>query len=174
MPGLRPSVPMRTLLADWMANAENHAARNRAFLHGLDRRKDKAIDRAARRLHRAAFQAIDCTRCANCCRTILPTFTQAEIHEIATYLGVPWEALLAAHLTRSSSDDRLRTRGVPCPFLGRDDRCSIYEVRPASCSDFPHTNRSRFAAAAECHAENARDCPAVFYVIEQMRERGVR
>ncbi len=29
----------------------------------------------------------------------------------------------------------------PCPFLGEDDHCTIYEVRPQSCREYPHTDK---------------------------------
>ena len=57
-------------------------------------------------------------------------------------------------------------------FWVRIGIATIYEFRPASCIDFPHTNRARFAASADFHSENAIYCPAVFYVIEQMEGAG--
>ena len=164
---------MQLLLDDWCQNAEEHASINRKFLRSLDGRAGKAIDRTARRLHKEAFGTIDCTRCANCCKTMVPCFTEDEAAGVAAHLRMDVEAFVAAYLVRSGHDERLRPGRSPCPFLGAD-RCAIYEVRPASCIDFPHTNRARFASSAEYHGENAVYCPAVFYVIEQMRGRGVK
>jgi Fe-S-cluster containining protein len=35
-------------------------------------------------------------------------------------------------------------RQQPCPFLGVDNYCSIYEVRPKACREYPHTDRDKF------------------------------
>ncbi len=120
---------MQAVLDDWMANAEEHASMNRAFLRSLDRRAEKAIDRTARRLHREAFAAIDCTRCANCCKTMVPSFTEDEVREIAEHLHVDHEAFVAAYLVRSSHDNRLRP-GQPLSVSGR--RRSLLDLRDAT------------------------------------------
>ena len=35
-------------------------------------------------------------------------------------------------------------KSVPCTFLDADNYCSIYEVRPKACREFPHTDRKKF------------------------------
>ncbi len=57
----------------------------------------------------------------------------------------------------------------PCPFLGTDDRCRIYSVRPTDCREYPHTNKKWFTSRTMAHASNALICPAVFWIVEQMR-----
>ena len=34
-------------------------------------------------------------------------------------------------------------KSMPCPFLGGDNLCSIYDVRPKACREFPHTDRKK-------------------------------
>ncbi len=34
-------------------------------------------------------------------------------------------------------------KAMPCPFLGDDNLCSIYDVRPKACREFPHTDRKK-------------------------------
>lgn len=165
---------MQSLLQHWERNARGHEDFNWAFLCSLSNRLEKAVDRTARRLHREAFAIIDCTRCAHCCKTMIPIFFEDEAREVARHLGMKHEEFLASYLVASGDGERLKLRGTPCPFLRADNRCTIYEVRPTSCRAFPHTNRAGFAAWAQFHLENAIYCPAVFYVIEQMRARGVR
>ncbi len=168
------TMKMQSVLRDWKGQAAGHESVNLAFLGSLSRKTEKVVDRTARRLHREAFAIIDCTRCANCCKTMTPTYTQEEAETVADYLGMEDGDFVASYLERSKDRDRLKPRVRPCPFLGTDGRCTIYEVRPASCRDFPHTNRSGFALWGPFHSENAIHCPAVFYIIEQMRARGVR
>jgi Fe-S-cluster containining protein len=165
---------MQRAMDDWRQNAEDHRSANLAFLDTLDLRNDKAIDRTARRLHREAFAIINCTRCANCCKTMVPVFSEDEAERVADYLNMKRQELLESYLAPSAADGRWRPGERPCPFLDSDDRCMIYEVRPASCEDFPHTHRADFAAWSSFHCENSLFCPAVFYVIEQMKGRGVK
>jgi uncharacterized protein len=165
---------MLSVLRDWKEQSAGHESINLAFLDSLTRKTEKVVDRTARRLHREAFAIIDCTRCANCCKTMTPTCTQEEAAAIAGHLDMDKGEFVAAYLERSKDGDRLKPRIRPCPFLGTNSRCAIYEVRPASCRNFPHTNRSGFAFWGPFHSENAIHCPAVFYIIEQMRSRGVR
>ena len=35
-------------------------------------------------------------------------------------------------------------RSTPCPFLGSDNLCSIYDVRPSDCARFPYTDERRY------------------------------
>ncbi len=39
------------------------------------------------------------------------------------------------------SDNEFSFKTVPCVFLGFDNECSIYGVRPKACSEYPHTKR---------------------------------
>lgn len=59
----------------------------------------------------------------------------------------------------------------PCPFLGADSKCTIYDVRPEKCRGYPFTDKPDFAFSTITHANNAVVCPAVFYLVEQMKQR---
>ena len=54
-------------------------------------------------------------------------------------------------------------RERPCPFLGADSKCTIYDVRPEKCRGYPFTDKPDFAFSTITHANNAVVCPAVFY-----------
>ena len=56
-------------------------------------------------------------------------------------------------------------------FLGTDNYCSIYKVRPKACSEFPHTNRKKFHQISKLTLENVKICPAAFQIIESMRKK---
>jgi Fe-S-cluster containining protein len=58
---------------------------------------------------------------------------------------------------------------VPCPFLGVDNYCSIYEDRPKACREFPHTNRAKFHQLTEITSKNVAVCPAVFTMLERLK-----
>src|SRR5437867_5577574 len=87
------------LLEDWRQQAARDDERNFRFLRSLKMVPDPDhIDALARDLHRDAFGKIDCTRCANCCKTMQPGLTDADIGRLAGHLGLTREAFVAAYL----------------------------------------------------------------------------
>jgi Fe-S-cluster containining protein len=61
------------------------------------------------------------------------------------------------------------TNALPCPFLGEENKCKIYNARPKDCREFPHTNKPYFASRSFMHSSNTVVCPAVYYIIEKMK-----
>lgn len=62
-------------------------------------------------------------------------------------------------------------QSMPCPFLGSDNHCSIYEHRPKACRDYPHTDRVKQHQLLELHTINAKICPAVEKVFLELTEK---
>ena len=60
---------------------------------------------------------------------------------------------------------------VPCTFLGADNYCSIYEVRPKACREFPHTDRKKFQQISSLTIKNVAICPAAYNIVEAMKQR---
>jgi Fe-S-cluster containining protein len=160
-----------TLLNDWKQNAAKQEETNLRFLRSLKMVRDPdQIDDLARKFHHDAFSAIDCTRCANCCKTMKPALTEEHINRIAAKLGLARQALIAAYLEPGSENRGYVTKVAPCPFLGGDGRCTIYEIRPLSCREFPHTDKEGFNCRAYLHSANALSCPATYYIVKRMRQ----
>ena len=62
-------------------------------------------------------------------------------------------------------------QSVPCTFLGADNYCSIYDVRPKACREFPHTDRKKFQQISNLTLKNVAICPAAFNIVESMKQR---
>jgi len=58
---------------------------------------------------------------------------------------------------------------VPCTFLGTDNYCSIYDIRPKACREFPHTDRKKFQQISSLTLKNMAICPAAFNIVEEMK-----
>jgi uncharacterized protein len=157
------------LVADWKANAESHDERNYRFLRSLKMRPEKKVDRIALELHQEAFSIVDCTKCANCCRTMRIIFSEEDVTRIAAHLGMPRDEFVATFLEPDDEDPAYHAKATPCPFLGSDNLCTIYDVRPNDCREYPFTDKPGFASRTIGHAENALTCPAVFHVVEEMK-----
>lgn len=118
-------------------------------------------------LHEEAFQKIDCTTCANCCRHYSPRFKTPDIKRIAKHLQLKEGELIATHL-RLDEDGDYVTRSSPCPFLGADNRCTIYEHRPSDCMRFPYTDEDVLLRRPQLTLKNSSFCPIVYYVLEKL------
>lgn len=162
---------MQSIVDDWKANAEKHGDRNFAFLRSLKMEDDEAVDRAVRRLHEEAFSIIDCTRCANCCKEVSPQFDATDVDRIAEHLGLATDEFKSRYL-RTGKERGLFLARLPCVFLNDKGLCSIYDVRPRNCVEYPHTQKSDFTGRTHLHAGNTEVCPAVFWIVERLREGG--
>ena len=121
-------------------------------------------------LHEAEFEKTDCLTCANCCKTTGPLFTDKDIQRIAKFLRMKVVDFIKQYL-RIDEDNDYVLQTLPCSFLGTDNYCSIYKVRPKACSEFPHTNRKKFHQISKLTLENVKICPAAFQIIESMRKK---
>ena len=160
------------ILQDWKANAARNERANFRFLRSLKMVSNpRRINDLAAELHAEAFGLIDCTRFANCCKTIPPGITDEDIGVITGHLGLSREQFIETYLVIDPDEGGYRMKKTPCPFLGEDDRCTIYDVRPEDCRQFPHTDQKHFAGRVYQHASNTLICPAVHYIVEEMRHR---
>jgi uncharacterized protein len=160
------------LVADWQENAEDHDDENYRFLGKVKQRvSPRKVDRIALELHQEAFSIVDCTKCANCCRTLHPIVTDEDIARIARHLEMTEQDFIATYLEHDEEQRRYRIKTSPCPFLGDDNFCKIYDVRPEKCRGYPFTDKPDFVFMTITHANNAVVCPAVFYLVEQLKRR---
>jgi len=130
-----------TVLVDWRRNAKAHDNENYEFLRSLKFR-DYGFDpdELAAELHERAFQIVDCTRCANCCKTLGIKVSTSDAERIAEHLSMATDAFVEAYLA-TDEDSHRKFRQQPCPFLDEDNRCTIYDVRPTDCREYPHTDK---------------------------------
>ena len=68
------------------------------FLRGLLHRKVRGLDSLAIALHKQAFRKIDCLDCANCCKTMSPTYNKADINRISKHLGMTFKQYFDKYL----------------------------------------------------------------------------
>lgn len=139
------------------------------FLRGLTRRKIKGLNSKVGKLHKEAFKVIDCGACANCCKTMSPVYNNADVKRISEYMGMSKEAYSKKYLTKDEEGDIVHKK-TPCHFLEKDNRCSIYEIRPSDCRRYPHTQRKDFVFQREVHINNIAECPITFHVVKRLNE----
>jgi Fe-S-cluster containining protein len=141
------------------------------FLKGLLIRKLRGIDPVVVELHKQAFKKIDCLSCANCCKTMSPTYTKADVKRISKHLGMTFKQYYDKYLEKEEGGKDYMNKSVPCQFLQKDNKCSIYEVRPRDCGGFPHTQFRDFKLyISGTHIQNIEYCPITHNVVERMHE----
>jgi Fe-S-cluster containining protein len=60
-------------------------------------------------------------------------------------------------------------KSLPCSFLGKNNYCTIYNVRPKACREFPHTDRIKQYQLLDLIQKNIEVCPAVFNIVEKLK-----
>ena len=71
---------------------------------------------------------------------------------------------------RVDEDGDFVVKSTPCPFLGSDNFCSIYEVRPSDCARFPYTDEDIIVKRQALTLKNSTFCPIVYYVLDKLSE----
>lgn len=140
-----------------------------AFLIGLPKRKIKGLHSIVNRFHKEAYAVIDCGSCANCCKTMTPTYTKADVRRIAAHVGMTEQAYWNKYLDKDEEGDIIH-RVTPCHFLDNKNRCTIYEIRPKDCRLYPHTQRKDFVFQRDIHIQNLVECPITYHVVKRMNE----
>lgn len=148
--------------------ARGKRAENKKFFRVLKKLPPRALDRHFHRAHEKAFAEINCLDCALCCKTTGPLFTGQDIDRLARHLNMRPGAFIEKYLRRDEEGDFVLQQ-LPCPFLGADNFCSVYEVRPKACRNFPHTDRPRMHQILNLTRQNAEVCPAVDEMVEGIK-----
>ncbi|MGC1514003.1 MAG: YkgJ family cysteine cluster protein [Maribacter sp.] len=161
---------MEEVLRQLPKKAKEKNTENSKFFAKLKRRPPKNLDYVMQELHDAEFKKTDCLTCANCCKTTGPLFTNADVERIAKHFRMKPQKFMDTYLQVDEENDMVLQQ-VPCTFLGTDNYCSIYEVRPKACSEFPHTNRRKFQQISHLTLKNVAICPAAFNIVEEMKKR---
>ncbi|GAA4827214.1 YkgJ family cysteine cluster protein [Algivirga pacifica] len=159
------------LINKWQSQAKEKAKENQNFLKRLKKSKQAGqIDRWVNEADEEVVSQVDCLSCANCCKTISPVVTQTDVKRIAKELRMKPTEVVEAYLLVDHEGDYVM-KSQPCPFLGADNYCSIYEARPKACREYPHTQNRGFTKRPSLHYKNTLTCPIVFNVVEELKQK---
>lgn len=137
------------------------------FSRYLDRAGKNEVLRRLPHLHDEAFEKINCLQCAACCKNYSPRFKTPDVKRISKALGMKESAFIEKYLVVDEEGDFV-VNTKPCPFLGADNACSIYEVRPSDCARFPYTDEDVIIKRKQLTLKNASFCPIVFFVLDNL------
>lgn len=146
---------------------KNTKEKQKQFKQLLARSDKNKILKQLPQLHAEAFEKINCLECANCCKNYSPRFKTPDVKRISKHLGLKESDFIEKYL-RVDEDGDFVVKSSPCPFLGADNYCSIYDVRPSDCARFPYTDEDIIVKRQALTLKNSTFCPIVFYVLERL------
>ena len=140
------------------------------FIKSLKNKKEHEIDLLFQRADHDVFEEINCLSCANCCKTVGPLFTDKDIERISKSMKLK-PGLFTEKFLRLDEDGDYVLKSLPCIFLGEDNYCSIYEIRPKACKEYPHTGMKGQKKLLKLHLKNHQLCPAVNEVFNRLIDK---
>ena len=149
-------------LLNWEKKSAENQKKYKRFLERPDKNK---VLKALPELHEEAFSKINCLACANCCKNYSPRFKTPDIKRISKHLKMKEGDFIETYLRLDDEGDYVANKS-PCPFLGEDNYCKIYEERPGDCVRFPYTNEDVIIKRPKLTLKNSTFCPIVVYVME--------
>ena len=143
----------------------------RQFLNKTEKNPPRGVDNITPVLEKEVWKDIDCLSCANCCKNMTPTFTTQDLKRISAHFKQTPEEFRKKWLQKDRNKDLVNIN-QPCQFLNlKDNKCSIYAIRPVDCAGFPHLSKKKWKEYAHVHKQNIDYCPATFKMVEKMVER---
>jgi uncharacterized protein len=155
------------ILHNWEKKSREKQKQFKQFLQRADK---NTVLKQLPALHEEAFARIDCLQCAACCKNYSPRFKTPDIKRISKHLGLKESDLIETYL-RVDEDGDYVVKSSPCPFLGSDNACSIYEVRPSDCHRFPYTDEDVIIKRQQLTLKNSSFCPITFFVLEGLLQQ---
>ena len=115
-------------LRSFRQKVRSHKKGLRAFLTRLEKKPPRNLDHLTIQVDKAVWRETNCLSCANCCKTMSPTYTPADINGSPLILNDdrPFGKWLYFDAKTATGE-----QATPCQFLDlTTNMCSIYAVRP--------------------------------------------
>lgn len=157
----------KDLLHNW---EKKSAERQKLYKQYLQKADKNTVLKQLPGLHEEAFEKVDCLQCANCCKNYSPRFKTPDIKRISKHLRMKESDFIETYLKVDEEGDFV-VKSSPCPFLGTDNYCSIYDQRPSDCHRFPYTDEDVIIKRQALTLKNSSFCPITYYVLEKLMEK---
>lgn len=88
-------------------------------------------------LKRKILKKVNCKKCGWCCKNQGAMLTVEDVKRLMVHFKCSYEELSERYFDKKMNIPYLKS---PCPFLGSDNRCGIYYLRPKVCKIYPFTD----------------------------------
>src|SRR5690606_5724377 len=98
------------------------------FLKKLDKIVPEDMPTLVQEEDVAVWQDVSCLECANCCKTMTPTYTAKDLKRISAHFNMTPKEFKEKWLYKDESGDWMNV-STPCQFLDDKNMCTIYDIR---------------------------------------------
>lgn len=143
------------------------SANNAEFAQYLKTQDSSLVDTQFHTSYKRVASAIDCTKCGNCCQSLIVAPDYRDISLLASSIDLTTQDFKKKYMRRDAEGDMV-FRQKPCPFL-KQSRCSVYQNRPGLCRRYPYLDEPNILLSLSRVLRNLPVCPIVFNVFEEMK-----
>jgi Fe-S-cluster containining protein len=162
---------MSVNLKSFRLKLRHHKSRLKRFLSRIELKPPPRLFTILVKLEKQVWKETDCLSCANCCKTMTPTYTGKDMKRIARHLDITVTEFKRKWLKKDKVGDWMN-KNTPCQFLDSGtNRCTIYAVRPGDCRGFPHLTKRKVTDYIHVHKANIDSCPATFKMVEKLMKK---
>jgi Fe-S-cluster containining protein len=142
------------------------------FLKALARKKPRGIHKTLKEAEQATWKEVSCVTCGHCCAEMTPTWRKSEIKRVAAHMGMTYNEYYEKYLYTEEKSGDIMNDSTPCQHYNLKTRmCTIYEIRPLDCAEFPHFHRKDFYDQVnDVFTPNIPRCPATLVWVEKIEE----
>lgn len=159
---------MQVNLRSFRLRVKYHKSKLKRFLSKIESNPPARLFATILTLDKEVWKETDCLSCANCCKTMTPTYTPKDMKRISKHFGMTVDAFKKKWLKKDKVGDWMN-KHTPCQFLDNEtNKCNIYAIRPDDCRGFPHLTKRKVVDYIHVHKANLDSCPATFKMVEKM------
>lgn len=126
------------------------------------------VDTTVFALNKTIEPQIDCTKCGNCCKSLMVNITNEEATHAAEFLNMSRPDFDEKYIEKGSHELMI-INTIPCAFL-TGTSCSIYSHRFAGCKEFPALHLPQFNKRLFTVMMHYNRCPIIYNVVEQLKK----
>ncbi|HCL05226.1 MAG TPA: hypothetical protein DHW64_04335 [Chitinophagaceae bacterium] len=127
------------------------------------------VDSLVQQLNNEISPKIDCTKCGNCCKTLMINVSEQEADHLSQHLQLNRTDFDEQYLEKGSNGMMLMN-SIPCSFLS-NNKCNVYEYRFEGCREFPAMHLPGFSKRLFTTLMHYGRCPIIFNIVEEMKEQ---
>lgn len=159
---------VETNLCAIATKAIDNSKGNDEFITHLQTLNSNEIDIAVFKLEQLITPQIDCTKCGNCCKSLMINVEEIEAVNVANFLKLERKEFDKKFIEKSENGKMVINK-IPCHFL-EDNKCTIYQNRFAGCKEFPALHLPHFQKRLFTVFMHYARCPIIFNVMEELKD----
>lgn len=148
--------------------AIDNSKENDEFIAHLQTLNSDEIDNTVFELEQIIAPKIDCTKCGNCCKSLMINVEEFEANYVADFLNISRKDFDETYIEKSESGKMVINK-IPCHFLN-DNKCNIYLNRFAGCKEFPALHLPQIQKRLFTIFMHYGRCPIIYNVMEEFKK----